>query len=158
MELLAMAGWGLFLGFLYHIVSGAVNKYGHLTYLLWPLAGIVFFVATAGFLFYLDRGDVGLYGFPFMVLGFFIYVVWLRKPVLKIFCPIFDKCRYIVKLPFKLLRFSILSLLLPIGWLAQEGGVFLGFLFKCLRKLIPFKKGGIHRKYFKGEDLGEGQF
>lgn len=131
--------WGIALGFCYGLIDSLVRRRTALTYVLWPLGGVIFFFATAGFLFYLDNGAVGLYGFPVMALGFFIYLHFLRPWIRRVLAAAARVIRPVFKLPFLILHRLFCIVLLPLGWLAQEAGVLLAFIFRNLRKLLPKK-------------------
>ncbi|MDO4542402.1 MAG: hypothetical protein Q4C00_06210 [Bacillota bacterium] len=140
LKLLFILIWGFGLGLFYHIVDGIVRRCNSLTYILWPLGGAGLFFATAAFLFYLDKGAVGLYGFPIMVLGFLVYLYFLRRPLEAFMAPIIHRCCTLLSLPFLFLRRLVCIVLLPIGWIAQEAGVFMGWLLGVLVKLLPKRK------------------
>lgn len=131
--------WGVILGFCYGFIDSLVRRRAALTYVLWPLAGVVIFFATAAFLFYLDNGAVGLYGFPVMALGFFLYLRFLRPGVAKILGVAGRVVVPVFRLPFMIFSRVFSLVLLPLGWLAQEAGVLMAFIFRNLRKLIPKK-------------------
>lgn len=83
LSLLAMLFWGMVLGFGYQCFLRLTERktYGVLaSFLLYTVSGVLCFLLTALFLYVVDRGQWGIYGFLCMVGGFFLYhqKLWRR--------------------------------------------------------------------------------
>lgn len=83
LSLLAMLFWGMILGFGYQCFLRLTERKprGFLAALFWYTAsGCLCFLLTALFLYVVDRGQWGIYGFLCMVAGFFLYhqKLWQR--------------------------------------------------------------------------------
>ncbi len=132
--------WGGLLGFFYQIIAAAVQGRDKLSYVLWPLGGVLFFFATAWFLFCLDQGAVGLYGFPVMVLGFFLYLYFLRGRAAKIFSPVARLVSGLLRLPFTVVGHIVAVIILPLGWLVNRTAALLGIFGSWGQKLKPRRR------------------
>ncbi|MBQ1251822.1 MAG: hypothetical protein IIY02_02790 [Firmicutes bacterium] len=73
--LTAMVLWGMLLGLGYQVFSLISERCRRLfaTVMWYVFGGAVCFLATALFLFFVNGGEWGLYGFLFTVLGFYWY-------------------------------------------------------------------------------------
>jgi uncharacterized protein with PQ loop repeat len=83
LSLLAMLFWGMILGFGYQCFLRLTERktHGILASFLWyTVSGCICFLLTAIFLYIVDRGQWGIYGFLCMVGGFFLYhqKLWRR--------------------------------------------------------------------------------
>lgn len=75
-SLLGMLLWGLLLGLCYQFFLRLTEKKSSgllAAILLYTVCGVLCFLTTALFLYAINGGEWGLYGFLCMVLGFFLY-------------------------------------------------------------------------------------
>ncbi|MGM9567848.1 MAG: spore cortex biosynthesis protein YabQ [Clostridia bacterium] len=79
-SLMAMILWGILLGFCYQVFLRQTERFRSLggLILLYLFAGVLCFLITALFLYGINGGKWGIYGFLSMVLGFFLYYQWMR--------------------------------------------------------------------------------
>lgn len=73
-----MVLWGTLLGFCYQLFLKQTEKSRSLwgAALLYLFAGLICFLLTALFLYFISGGNWGVYGLLAMVLGFFLYHQW----------------------------------------------------------------------------------
>ncbi|MEG2149249.1 MAG: hypothetical protein RRY24_07485 [Clostridiales bacterium] len=139
-KLIFILFWGGILGFFYQFITYGIKRHRKLTYLLWGLGGIFFFFATAIFLFYLNHGKVGLYGFPIMMLGFFLYLHFLCGRTSRALHPVASFLNKLYRCTKNIGAFTGGFIILPLGALVKLGEIIIAFLISPFKKLLSKKQ------------------
>ena len=144
LELFLLCFWGGVLGFIYSLCNALVRKRPKTAYGVWTICGVLIFLSTAYFLFRIANGSVGIYGFPVMILGFFLFLHFIYRPAAKATRSMrrqTGRCFLWLK---KSLRWVLKGLLLPFALLVKSLEKVIIFLQSKLK--IQRKKEDCHEE------------
>lgn len=142
-DLLLLCCWGCFLGFIYSLFRIISERRPKMKYFLWPSCGIIIFFATSYFLFQHNHGQVSFFGFPIMVLGFFLFLLLIYEPTTRATRGFRQKTNRCLQVMGTFFQWLFRCLLLPISLLVRgEEGIITTFQQLFQRK----KRGNCNEK------------